>query len=166
MERHVIDFGDPWELDRWEIINDTVMGGVSSGRLSITENGSALFQGEVSLENYGGFTSMRTLPREFGLDGASGLKVRFRGDGKNYRLRLRTDDAWEGIAWQAYFQTERHRWMTASLPFGAFVPVFRGNVIKEAPDLDVSRVKRVGFMIADEQDGPFRLEIEWVRAYA
>jgi NADH dehydrogenase [ubiquinone] 1 alpha subcomplex assembly factor 1 len=166
MEKTIIDFSSADEQDRWEIINDAVMGGVSSGRVSITETKSALFQGEVSLENYGGFASMRTHPREFGLAGCSGLILRVKGDGKNYRLRLRMDDAWEGIAYQAYFSTEQDTWITARLSFDAFIPVFRGRVIKDASELDVSRIRRIGFMIADRQAGPFRLEIKWVRAYS
>jgi hypothetical protein len=69
-EKIIIDFGLPSEQDQWEIINDVVMGGVSSSHVVISENGAALFQGEVSLENYGGFASMRTHPRDLNLDGS------------------------------------------------------------------------------------------------
>jgi monofunctional biosynthetic peptidoglycan transglycosylase len=165
MEKTIIDFSSPDEQDRWEIINDAVMGGVSSSRISIIENKAALFQGVVSLENYGGFASMRTHLRAVNLEGYMGLIVSIKGDGKSYRLRLRTDDSYEGIAYQSPFLTEQDKWMIVRLPFDAFTPVFRGRVIEDAPALDVSQIKRIGFMIADKQAGHFRLEIAWVKAY-
>jgi monofunctional biosynthetic peptidoglycan transglycosylase len=166
MEKTIIDFSSSDEQKRWEIINDAVMGGVSESRIALADNKAALFQGIVSLENYGGFASMRTHSREFELSGCSGLMIRVKGDGKDYRLRLRTDSDYEGIAYQAHFSTEQDQWITARLSFDAFTPVFRGRVIKDAPPLDITAVRRIGFMIADKQEGPFRLEIEWVKAYS
>ena len=43
----------------WIVLNDTVMGGRSSATVSTVEN-SIQFQGIVSLENNGGFASIRT----------------------------------------------------------------------------------------------------------
>ena len=165
MEKTIIDFSSADEQSRWEIINDAVMGGVSSSRISVLDNKAALFQGEVSMENYGGFASMRTHLQDFELAGFIGLIVRVKGDGKDYRLRLRTDSDHEGIAYQSHFSTERDRWITARLSFEAFTPVYRGMIISDAPELDADKVRRVGFMIADKQEGPFRIEIEWVKAY-
>jgi len=165
MEKTIIDFSAPDEQDRWEIINDAVMGGVSASRVSITDNKAALFQGVLSLENYGGFASMRTHPREFDLAGFNGLMIRINGDGKDYRLRLRTDTSYEGIAYQAHFSTEQDHWIIVRLPFDIFIPVFRGRIIEDAPQLDIAAIQRIGFMVADKQEGPFRLEIEWVKAY-
>jgi len=166
MEKTIIDFSSADEMGKWEIINDAVMGGISSSRISAGENNAALFEGDVSLENYGGFTSMRTQIRDFDLAGSIGLLIRVKGDSKNYRLRFRTGDEYEGIAYQAHFSTESNQWITARLPFDGFQPVFRGMIVKDAPPLNISAVRRVGFMIADKQEGPFRLEIGWVKAYS
>jgi monofunctional biosynthetic peptidoglycan transglycosylase len=165
LEKIIVDFSSPDEQDAWEIVNDAVMGGVSSSRISIIGNTAALFQGVVSLENYGGFASMRSRPREFELSGCKGLLVRVNGDGKSYRLRLRTDNSHEGIAYQAHFSTEQNKWITVRLAFDAFIPVFRGRVIDDAPRLEINGIQRIGFMIADKQAGPFRLEIEWIKSY-
>ncbi|RPI38159.1 MAG: CIA30 family protein [Nitrospiraceae bacterium] len=165
MKKLIIDFKDPAEKSRWELVNDAVMGGISESRLTI-EGGIALFQGEVSLENYGGFASIRSLPQDFGLDDYKGLIVRVRGDGKTYRLRLRTDAEYDGIAYQSVFLTEPREWITVQLPFSGFVPVFRGRIVPGAPALSPDRIRRIGFMIADSQEGSFRLELEEVEAYA
>jgi hypothetical protein len=72
---------------------------------------------------------------------------------------MKMDDAWEGIICQAYFLTEPFTWITARLSYGSFKPVFRRHSVQDAPPLDVSHIKRIGFMIADNRAGPFSLEI-------
>jgi hypothetical protein len=71
----------------------------------------------------------------------------------------------DGIAYQAAFGTAEQGWEVVKLPFASFVPSYRGRRVEEAPPLDPSQVRQLGFMIADRQEGEFRLEIEWVRAY-
>lgn len=162
----LIDFGSPQSSGNWEIVNDTVMGGLSQSSMRLTPDKTALFEGKVSLDNYGGFASVRTLPSDFHVEGSDGLLLRVKSDGKNYRLRLRTDDEHDGIAYQAVFSTERGKWETVTLPFESFVPVYRGSIVPDAPrPVDPRAIRRIGFMVADRQEGPFRLEIAWVKAY-
>lgn len=165
MEKTILDFSSPDAKQQWETVDDGVMGGLSSVRMLFTHDKTCRFEGDVSLENRGGFASIRTRPRAFNLAGHAGLMIRFKGDGKDYRIRLRTDDVHEGTAYQAQFSTKWDEWMLVRLPFEAFIPVFRGQVVRDAPPLDISSVRRIGFMIADKQPGPFRLEIAWVKAF-
>lgn len=162
----IFDFSSPGEEKRWEIMTDEVMGGISQSQMFTTSNKTAIFRGEVSLENYGGFASIRTHPQEYQLDNFVGISLRVKGDGKKYRLRLRTDDEFEGIAYQASFATQSEKWITVHLSFDEFMPVFRGRAVPEAPKLEAGHIRRIGVMIADKQAGPFTLEIDWVKAYA
>ena len=161
----LIDCNSPGEEKRWEVINDAVMGGLSESRLNMTSDKTALFEGEVSLENNGGFASVRTDIGDLFLDGFKGLAVRVRGDGKRYRLRVRTVDSSEGFAYQTSFVTQADTWLTLHLPFSVFEPFYRGVVVPNAPALNRSDIRQIGLMIADKQPGYFRLEIEWVKAY-
>ena len=52
----------------WRSINDGVMGGLSSGGMRL-EDGIAVFSGTLSLENNGGFSSVRSIPAEHTLAG-------------------------------------------------------------------------------------------------
>jgi Complex I intermediate-associated protein 30 (CIA30) len=165
-EKFLIDFNLPEAETRWEIVNDGVMGGISRSSIIITSDKTAVFQGYLSLENYGGFASVRTLPGDFNLDGYHGVMLSVRGDGKRYRLRLRTDDRYDGIAYQAVFTTEPEKWIVVQLPFKTFIPVFRGRIVTDAPPLKPENIRRIGFMIADKQTGKFRLEIKWVKAFS
>ena len=63
----VIDFSMPEEMDQWGIVNDGVMGGISQSQFTITPDKTAIFQGDVSLENYGGFASVRREPKIYQL---------------------------------------------------------------------------------------------------
>lgn len=153
------DFSSPEEEKRWENMTDTIMGGISQSQMFITSNKTAVFRGEVSFENYGGFASIRTRPHEYQLDGFAGISLRIKGDGKKYRLRLRTDDEFEGVAYQAGFTTQSEKWITVRLPFNEFVAVFRGRVVPEAPKLEAGHIRRIGFMIADKQAGPLPLKL-------
>jgi hypothetical protein len=83
--RIVIDFRDPAQTLRWTPVNDRVMGGVSTSQATATAEGMA-FIGVVSLDNNGGFASIRALPREYGLAGTSALILRIRGDGQTYKF--------------------------------------------------------------------------------
>jgi peptide-methionine (R)-S-oxide reductase len=164
-EKLLFDFQGQNEAARWVRVNDGVMGGLSQSEMSFTPQGTALFEGDLSLENYGGFASVRTIPGDFGLGGHAGLALRVKGDGRRFKLRLRTDNRLDGPAYESEFETKIDGWVTVEAPFRDFVPTFRGRRLRNAPTLDGAAVRQIGFMLADKQAGPFRLEIDWVKAY-
>ncbi len=161
--RPVVDFARA-QASSWQAVNDGVMGGLSQSQLSGTDAGTAVFMGVVSLENNGGFASVRMSLDEADLSEYEGLAVRVLGDGKRYRLRLRSEDRSDAVAYQAMFDTAGDVWQVLEIPFASFLPTFRGRTPRDAPPLDISKIRQIGFLIADKQEGRFRLEIAWVRA--
>lgn len=161
----LIDFSRDDEAARWELVNDSVMGGISRSEMFITADHVAVFRGTVSLENNGGFAMARTKPGDYAMAGFDGIAVRLRGDGQTYRLRLRTDDRFDGVAYNATFQTQAGVWETIRIPFFSFLPTFRGRVLSDIEPLDPRRIRRVGVMIADKQAGSFRLELDWLAGF-
>ena len=161
-ETTVFDFES--HEDPWPNIDDPVMGGLSRSRMTIDE-GIGVFEGVVSLENNGGFASLRSRPAEHDLRGFEGLVLRVLGDGKTYGVRLRTDATFDGVNYQAKLATEAGLWTEARVPFETFRPVYRGRVVRGHPALDSGAIKTFGIIISDKQDGPFRLEIDWIKAY-
>lgn len=144
------------ELEPWQAVNDGVMGGVSSGRM-VSADGALRFEGELSLENNGGFASVRRLVGD-DLSAATGVRLEVRGDGRTYQFRLRQDGRFDGVAWRAEFSTSGE-WQTIDLPFTEFEPVFRGRPVREAGPVSPADIRQVGFMLADKNPGPFALEI-------
>jgi hypothetical protein len=146
-------------VDAWSAIDDGVMGGLSRSRLRHDAAGHAVFEGQVSLENRGGFASVRSHPRELGASAATSYLLELCGDGRRYKLNLRTDDSFDGVNYQAAFATSAGLWTTLRLPLTAFVASFRGRGVPQAPAFDAQRLRQVGLMIADRQAGPFTLQL-------
>jgi monofunctional biosynthetic peptidoglycan transglycosylase len=159
------DFSNEDDADAWYAINDGVMGGISSGRISRTDEGTVTFEGRVSLENNGGFASVRSNPRKTDLGAYDGLRLSVRGDGQRYKINLKTDASFDGLLYRIGFDTQAGQWQTVEFPFGEFEPTYRGRVIEGAPALDLTNVTSLGLMISDKQAGPFALELRWIDAF-
>lgn len=160
----LFDFCRPEAARGWESVGDRVMGGVSTGRLRAPSGGPAVFDGEVSLEHGGGFASVRSPAGPFDLSRARALLLRVRGDGRAYKLGLRTDPGFDGPSWQAAFRPAAGQWEDVRIPLDAFSAVWRGRPVPGSPPLDAAAVVRLGLVVGDRQAGPFRLEIEAIRA--
>ncbi len=148
----------------WTTVNDDVMGGRSTSRLTPTEEGTAVFSGFVSLENNGGFASTRAPLGTLDLSEYEGVTLRVRGDGRRYQLRFRTEEGSRGLAYKGEFDTAAGEWQDVHLLFRDFQPSFRGRRPPGAPPLDPGEIRQAGFLIADNREGPFQLEVAWIRA--
>jgi hypothetical protein len=162
-EKIFLDFAATKNAPVWEVVNDGVMGGLSRSSIGMT-NGLLVFRGEVSLENNGGFASMRSAPDQQNLAGFDAFIVRARGDGKRYKLTVRTDTGFDTPLYQCGFTTKRDEWKEHRLPFKDFVPTFRGRVLTDVRPLNPAGVVSVGLLISDKQEGPFKLELAWIKA--
>ena len=159
----LFDFSTATNATHWQVVNDDVMGGISTSRFEVT-NGVAVFRGEVSLENNGGFASVRSLPAKHELAGGDAFVIRVRGDGRRYKFTARTDRTFDRAIYQLTFATKKDAWEEHRLLLRDFVPTFRGRVLTGEPPLDPANVTSLGFLISDQQEGPFRLEIAWIKA--
>jgi len=164
-ERILIDFKNADERENWQIINDGVMGGISQSEIVFNDTGTATFQGRISLENNGGFASTRSKSHSYRLDGFMGIHARIRGDGKEYQLRVRTDNRLDGISYRFRFATQPETWLNIRVPFSEFVPTFRGRILSNVSPISPDQIQQVGFLISDKQAGIFRIEIDWIKAY-
>jgi hypothetical protein len=146
----------------WQAVNDGVMGGVSSGRMVAAEE-SLRFEGVLSLENNGGFASVRRVI-DADLSAAGRVRLHLRGDGRTYQFRLRLDERWDGVAWRAEFPTSGE-WQTVELSFDEFAPVFRGRRVPDAGPVVPANIRQIGFMVADKTAGPFALDIRVIEFF-
>ena len=163
-QKTITDFKHPPFL-RWTSVNDVVMGGVSDSLMQVSEDGMGVFAGHLSLENNGGFASVRVSLPENDFTGYDGIVLRVKGDGRRYSFRVRTDMLFEGVVYRQEFDTVAGEWMDVELPFSDFKPSFRGRIVSDAPPLDPSRIFQIGFLISEKQKGSFRLEVERIDAF-
>ena len=95
---------------QWEAVDDRIMGGASLSQPQHIDDVGLRFSGEVSFENNGGFASIRSATDQYDLSYYSGLTLRLRGDGKKYKLSLRTDLFFDGVSYQMTFTSEKETW--------------------------------------------------------
>jgi hypothetical protein len=158
----LLDFDDDVEIAQWTPVNDVVMGGMSRSAFELAAPGIARFRGCVSLENSGGFASVRTAPRGWISSGASAFVLRVLGDGHAYKFTLRTDDGFDGVQYQSRFTAPAGEWQEARLAVDSFAATFRGRSVPGSAPLDPARVRALGLMISDRQAGPFELLVDWI----
>lgn len=161
----IIDFTDTLTVSNWEAVDDRIMGGCSQSQPQQIDKVGLRFSGTVSLENNGGFASIRSTPDNFDLGQYTGLIIRLRGDGKSYKLSLRTDLFFDGVSYQTTFATERGTWQEISLPFEDFIPTHHGIKLSTVAPMDLSNIKSFGLFIADRQEGSFQLDIACIKGY-
>ncbi|KAK6932720.1 NADH:ubiquinone oxidoreductase intermediate-associated protein 30 [Dillenia turbinata] len=131
----------------WGALDDVVMGGVSESTFLIDPTGSenggttGLFKGTVSTANNGGFTSIRTknFAIPVNLSAYDGLELRLNGDGRRYKLIVRTSSDWDTIGYTSSFDTVEG-WQSIRLLFSSFRPVFRARTVFDAPTFDPSKI--------------------------
>lgn len=164
--RALVNFdGSDGEPD-WYILNDDVMGGISKSTFARGEDGVAVFEGQLSLENNGGFASVRTGRNEYDLDGAKGLRIRVRGDGREYALSaLCTDGRGRTGSWRKRFTAPAGEWAVIDVPFEEMVLNIRGRRFPDVGPPKLDEVTGFSMLIGDKNTEPFRLEMDWIAAY-
>lgn len=159
----IASFEEPDSAQDWVSVNDGVMGGVSMGTFERTERETLLFTGELSLENNGGFASIRMRQQDLGLAGAKGITIRARGDGRTYWVGLRTARQPSASSYRAFMETTKDEFLETFIPFSDFKLEAFGRRVPSGA-LDPAAVASVGITVADGIEGPFRLELESIKA--
>ena len=142
---------------KWNIVNDTVMGGRSSSRWS-DKSSTLSFEGFLSLENNGGFASIRHDLNNINLSGTEGIFIKVKGDGRKYQFRIRS----QASRWANYsqeFKTKKNTVQTFYLPYKDFKPSWRGRSVRNVPTLTGKDVRGIGFLLGDKIQGKFKLDI-------
>ncbi len=159
------DLSEASALEQWKVVTDNVMGGLSTGAIGHASGNTALFSGAVSLENNGGFASMRYGGQLSSLVGFSGFKLSVEGDGKTYQFRAHTKSAERGHAFKHDFATTPGEDLEIDLPFADFILSAHGQLKPEAGKLDPADIHQLSFLIAGGQAGEFALKIRRIEAY-
>jgi len=154
------NFNKSSTINNWQVVNDGVMGGRSSGSFNLDEDGHGVFKGEISLENNGGFSSVRYRFEEINTKQYSKILLSIKGDGKTYQFRIkeRTTDSHSYIT---SFQTSKE-WETISLNLVDLYPSFRGQKLNK-PNYEKAGIEGIAFLIANKKAEEFKLEIDYIK---
>ena len=155
----IVNFTKNSKLYDWTIVNDVVMGGKSTSTISINTDGNALFKGEVSLENNGGFSSLRHRFEKLDISKYKKIKLRLKGDGKKYQFRIKPS-RFNQYSYVYSFQTSGE-WQVIEINLTDFTPTFRGKVL-DMPNFAGNKLEEIGFLIGNKQQEKFQLILDTI----
>ena len=112
------------QLQKWNLITDQVMGGVSTGKFTVEKvDGVMCYKmiGDVSTKNNGGFIQIRAkLKPEINSKEFNGVYVNVYGNEKNYSLHLRTGLTLAPWQYYSYTFATNKNWIKIKVPFEQF----------------------------------------------
>jgi len=153
----IFEFTQNSDISSWRVVDDVVMGGRSSGSFELSKDGHGVFSGEVSLENNGGFSSVRHSFNKMEVESASKVILRLKGDGKDYQFRVK-HDANDAHSYITTFQTTGD-WETIEIPLKELYPSFRGRTL-DMPNFNHDSMEQIAFLIANKRAESFELLID------
>lgn len=157
LQMTLFDFSKAADITGWEIVDDVVMGGRSGGSFSLSREGTGVFSGKVSLENNGGFSSVRYDTGTLDIAGHDAFLLKVKGDGKRYQFRVKSGK-YDRQSYISYFETNGE-WQEILLPMKDMHPTFRGMRLN-MENYPGKKLEQVSFLIGNERAETFRLEID------
>lgn len=156
----IFDFHPQADLTSWRVVNDGVMGGLSKGTFTVNELGYGEFKGMVSLENNGGFSSVRYRFQHQSIPTDQSFLIRIKGDGKSYQFRVKSSQ-YDRHSYTYGIDTDGN-WQVIEIPFSELAPTFRGNRL-DMPNYPGKNMEEVAFLIGNKKAEEFLLEIDWIK---
>jgi len=156
----LFDFTANSAINEWTIVEDRVMGGRSNAQIRLTKQGHALFTGNVSLENNGGFASVQHRTEIDDVQKFSSVKIRLKGDGKNYQFRLKSNLNDQHSYIQEF--STNGEWQEIQIDLSKMYPAFRGNTL-EIPNWDHDVIREITFLIGNKRNEEFSLLVDYIK---
>lgn len=153
----IYDFSKDSDTSSWYIVDDVVMGGRSNGNFYTNPEGHGVFEGFVSIENNGGFSSVRYRLDKTNVEKFESFALKIKGDGKMYQFRVKSSQT-NYYSYIAHFRTTGD-WQTVELPFKEMYPSYRGRKL-DLPNYPGKTMEEITFLIANKQEEHFKLEID------
>ncbi|MDV7187304.1 CIA30 family protein [Lutibacter sp. TH_r2] len=153
----IFDFKKQSNTSDWKIVDDVVMGGKSNGSFYLDTNGNGVFEGNVSLENNGGFSSVKYQFEQLKVSKYKKIILRVKGDGKKYQLRFKPDK-YHQFAYTTRFQTTKD-WQSIEILFSELESTYRGRKLNY-PNFPGQELEEIGFLFGNKKNENFKLLID------
>ncbi len=156
----LFEFNKNADISSWKVVDDGVMGGRSAGTFNLSPEGYGVFQGFVSLENNGGFSSVRYPFDPVQVKKGSIVVLKLKGDGKDYQFRVK-DQTGRYYSYITTFSTSGE-WEEIKISLKDMYPSFRGMKL-DMPNFSESSIEELAFLIANKRAEKFKLLIQSIR---
>ena len=153
----IFDFQKDSNLNQWRTVNDDVMGGVSNSKFYLNETSNGVFEGQVSLENNGGFAMVMYSFDSKDVKNYSKAILRLKGDGKKYQFRIKSNTS-DFYSYISNFETTGE-WQTVEINFEEMFPAFRGRKLDQ-PNYPAIQIEQIAFLIGNKKEEKFKLELD------
>ncbi len=158
-----INFGKSKSGGSWMVVNDGVMGGLSNSKAILLEN-SMLFDGLISLDNNGGFASVRSGLTSIDLSKTERVTIRYRSKGQNVGLRLLKSDRFYLPYFKTYLSPTSGEWRTVVFSIDDFEEYRLENKTgREITKDELDNIIRIGLIVSNKEEGPFLVEVDYIR---
>lgn len=160
----LIDFGNLAKKNQeWVLLSDNIMGGVTKSKIEYTSN-SVLLSGNISLDNYGGFSSIRTKYKSVDLSQYNGIKIKFKSNNQKFAFTLEDNQNWTKPNYKREFSPKKDdTWEEMIIYFKDFQEIVigepTGNTMKAK---SLKNIVRMGIMTYEKKEGPFSLEVDYI----
>jgi len=155
----LFDFTKDADSSQWYIVDDGVMGGLSQGNFRINDDGNGEYSGRISLDNYGGFSSLRYRCGPTKIDNNTHLVLKVKGDGKSYQIRIK-DSVYDRHSYIFSFDTTLE-WETIKIPINEMYASFRGRKLN-MPEFNAPKFEEVTILFGNKKEETFKLEIDYI----
>lgn len=156
-EMEIYKFSNKSSLVNWSVVDDGVMGGYSKGKLKVNMKGNGVFSGEISLYNYGGFSSLRYYSKKIKISPNDTLVLRVNGDNKFYQIRIKHSQRDRHVYVKKVFISDE--WKNIEIPLSEFSPSFRGRSLRMG-NFDHDSLTEIGILIGNKIEENFILIID------
>lgn len=158
-QTQIFKFSSDFKTTDWIIVNDGVMGGISTSTIKLTNEQNGIFSGTVKLENNGGFASVRHSVKNTNVSKHSKFILKVKGDGKVYQFRCKSN-LYDRHSYVYEFKTTSE-WQEIEIPFSEMYPRFRGYRL-DIPNYEGDTLEEIAFLIGNKVKETFQLEIEFI----
>ena len=153
----IFDFNKKSNVEDWVIVDDGVMGGRSKGNFKLSKDGFGVFEGKISLENNGGFSSLRYKFPKIETKEYSKVVLKLKGDGKQYQFRVKTNSG-DYYSYITTFSTSG-KWQEIEIPLKDMYPSYRGRKLDQ-PNFSGDYIEEIMFLIGNKKEENFKLLLD------
>lgn len=153
----IFDFNKKSNVEDWVIVDDGVMGGRSKGNFKLSKDGFGVFEGKISLENNGGFSSLRYKFPKIETKEYSKVVLKLKGDSKQYQFRVKTNSG-DYYSYITTFSTSG-KWQEIEIPLKDMYPSYRGRKLDQ-PNFSGDYIEEIMFLIGNKKEENFKLLLD------
>lgn len=161
-QEFLIDFGANICGQNWYVTDDGVMGGLSSGKAYLSDS-SVVFTGTVSLENNGGFSSLRSPYHKLNLEEFKEVEIRARATGLPFSITFSKSRQFWVPNYKYFLNLDENEWKVIRFNMDELKEYRLGDLTgRTISKSDIKNIISISFFNEGKMEGEFTLEVDYI----